>query len=175
MDKKELNKDPLKNVAGITGEVRWVLRGPDGEVKQQGVTRNLVTTNGDQYFGQKGRGASPTAMSGMKLGTDATAATKSGTASYIGSGHYISASAYALDSSSPKAGTDNSKIEYDRTWAAGQATNATINEVSIVDNTTDAAEADATHTLARAVLSPTVNKGANDSLQISWVVTFLGA
>jgi hypothetical protein len=44
-----------------------------------------------------------------------------------------------------------------------------------VDNTTDAGEADATHTFAISVFDGAINKGASDTLAVTWNVTFLGA
>ncbi len=164
----------IKQSMGIRGEVTIELFGPDGKLKSRDVTHNLVTANGDKYCAIKQYGA-PTAMSAMKLGTATTAATKTGAGSYLAVADYISGSAHACDESSPKAGVSDDKVQYIHTWAAGEATNATINRVGIVDNTTDAGEAGETHTLAMAVCPTTRNKAAADTFKVTWVLTFLGA
>lgn len=159
----------------IRGRIEYVLRGSNGRVKAHGVTHNLVTSVGDNYFAAKAY-SSPTAAAGMKLGTTDTAATKSGAGSFITTGDYITGSNKAWDSTWPKAGASANIVQYKRTYAAGEATNSTINRVSFGDNITDAGETDASHTYAVALLDPRpVNKGANDTLTITWDVTFLGA
>jgi hypothetical protein len=111
----------------------------------------------------------------MKLGTATTEAAKSGAGSYIAAGDYVSGSAKALDDSTPKQGASANIAQFRRLWAAGEGTNADINRVAIVDNTTDAGEADATHTFAISVFDGAINKGASDTLAVTWNVTFLGA
>jgi len=164
-----------KSKTVLRGKVSYKLIGPDGKVKQEGVTHNLVTANGDQYCAAKLYSA-PTAMANMKLGSAETAAAKSGAGSYIATGDYVSGSAKACDESSPKAGGTNDIVYFARTWAAGEATASNINRVAIVNNVSDAGEADATGTLAIALLDPKpVNKGADDTLKVTWEITFLGA
>jgi len=170
----------LAKMGGIresVGTKSWVhaeLRGPDGELKQEEWVHNLVTDNGDKYCAELLYSA-PTAMNDMKLGTANTAAAKSGAGSFIPAGSYITGSAHATDDSSPKVGDTPDEVNFIHTWAAGEATDATINEVAIVDNTTDAGEADATTTLARAVFSSNIEKQAADTLKVTWGITFLGA
>lgn len=164
----------LNSPITLRGEVIAELYGPNGELKQRLVQHNLVTSNGDQYCAKKLYSA-PTAMSGMKLGTATTAAAKSGAGSFQAVADYVSGSAHAFDATYPKAGATNDIAQYKVTWAAGEGTNANINRVSIVNNTTDAGEADGTNTLAIAVFSGAINKGASDTLAVTWNITMLGA
>ena len=145
----------------IRGRVEYVLRGPDGRFKARGVSHNLVTDVGDIYFAEAVLGTAAAPPAGMKLGTEGgVAAAKNGAGSFIPAGDYV----------------DGNIVQYKRIYAAGEATNATLNRVSIVDNTTNAGEADASHTSAIALLDPKpVNKGASDTLTITWNITFLGA
>ena len=163
-----------KDKTGIRGLVIAELFGPNGRLKQREVTHNLVTTNGDKYCAYACH-APMTDMDDMKLGTATTAASKAGAGSFIAVADYITGSAHACDDSSPKEGASASIAQFIHTWAAGEATNATINRVAIVDNTTDAGEADATHTLATAVFAANIPKGASDTLKVTWDITFLGA
>lgn len=166
--------DVLTSSMQMRGEVIAELRGPDGELKQRQVTHNLVTGQGDK-FAAAAFFTAAYATWGMKLGTASTAASKSGAGSYIAVGDYVSGSAKALDDSTPKAGATDDICQFRRLWAAGEGTSDTINRVAIVDNTTDAGEADATHTFAIAVFAAQIAKAAADTLTVTWNVTCLGA
>ena len=164
----------MKANIGMQGVVEAIVRDKYGNIKQRQVTHNIVTDQGDNFAKSAIYTAAYTTW-GMKLGTATTAASKSGAGSYIATGDYISGSAQALDDSTPKQGASANICQFWNQWAAGEATNATINRVAIVDNTTYAGEADAAHTFAIAVFSATIDKGADDTLTVTWNVTFTGA
>lgn len=166
----------MRDKTGIKGLVIAELYDKDGNLKQKQEIHNLVTDVGDQYSAKKVAGASVTAMVGMKLGTATTTPAKNGAGSYITTTSYISGSAKAFDTGYPTiSGTTLNAVEFKRTWAAGEGTSNTINEVAIVNNTTDAGEADASNTFSRAVFASTIPKGAEDSLAVTWVVTYTGS
>jgi hypothetical protein len=158
----------------MRGEVIAELRDKHGNLKQRSVTHNIVTSQGDKFAAAAMYTAAYTGW-GMKLGTATTAASKSGAGSYIATADYVSGSAKALDDGTPKAGATNDIVQFRRLWAAGEGTSSNINRVAITDNTTDAGEADETHTFAISVFSSAINKGADDTLTVTWNVTFLGA
>lgn len=145
---------------------------------------NLITTAGDEYYAKKGivgispaNPSAPTAASGMKLGTGTTAAAKSGAGAAIVT--YISASNLVFDSTFPSAaavgGDGGWNATYKTTWAAGVATNSAITEAVIVnDQTNNTNGSTAANTYSRVVFSA-VNKGASDSLAVTWTHKFLGA
>lgn len=166
--------NPFQSGMRMRGELIIELRGPDGELKDKQVVHNLVTGQGDKFAAAAVYTAAY-ATWGMKLGTASTAASKDGAGSYIAAGDYVSGSAQALDDSTPKAGATDDICQFRRLWAAGEGTSDTINRVAIVDNTTDAGEADATHTYAIAVFAAQIAKGAGDTLTVTWNVTYLGA
>lgn len=157
--------------------------GEDGTVKQTIPFANLITTAGDEYYIKKAAAgispaslAAPTAASGMKLGSGSTAAAKSSTGAALVT--YITASNKAFDSSYPAVaavgGDAGWSVTYKTTWAAGEATNSNIQEVVIANDAGTNATSSAANTYARAVLTA-VNKGASDTLAITWTHTFLGA
>lgn len=164
----------MKAHIGMRGVVEAIVRDKYGKIKQRQVTHNIVTDQGDDFAKSAIYTGAYTTW-GMKLGTATTAASKSGAGSYIATGDYISGSAQALDDSTPKEGASANICQFRNQWAAGEATSATINRVAIVDNTSDAGEADAAHTFAIAVFSATIDKGADDTLTVTWNVTFTGA
>lgn len=157
---------------GFEGWIHAILRGSDGEIKQEVISRNLITLVGAQYYGERAAGiASPPAqVSGMRLGTGTTAvaATGAGAAivTYVTGSNAVISSTWP-QSSNPSGGTR--RIQWKASWAAGVATNAALAEVVITNEATltDVAGT-AANTIARALLSPTINKGASDTLDITW-------
>jgi hypothetical protein len=173
----------LPSGMGLVGYGIAHLLDGDGNTKQLIPFANLVTTAGDQYYAQKGivgispaNPSAPTAASGMKLGTGSTAAAKSGAGAALIT--YLTASNIVFDATFPSAasagGDTGWNATYKSTWAAGVATSATINEVIIANDAGTNATSTAANTYSRAVLS-TVNKGASDTLAITWNHKFLGA
>lgn len=149
------------------------LRGPDGRLKQREEVHNLVTDVGDNYLASLAYGTAGWTYR-MKTGSASTAAAKNGAGSFVAAGDYNSGSAHAMDATYPKVGASTNISQYKVSWTAGQNTN-TIRRVSLVDNATDAGEADATHTMATAVFAADIPKSAGDTLQVVWTVTFTGA
>lgn len=162
----------------VRGHGKWELLGPDGELKQSGQFGNLITQVGDQYYGERAAGTAgpPNQVSGMRLGTGTTAVAKTGAGAAIVT--YVSGSQKAIDGSFPVPSLSGSsrRIQWKTTWAAGQATANSIAECVITNEATltDVAGT-AANTIARALLSPVVNKGANDTLAITWNHDILGA
>lgn len=184
---EEMAGRKFKDSAGLVGFGVLELRGPDGKLKACEPFANLITTAGDQYYAQKGivgiapaSPSAPTAASGMKLGTGTTAVHKSSTAGGgIATGTYISGSNVAFDATYPQAsavaGTDTGwNAIYKTTWAAGVATNAAITEAVICNNQSTDGQATPAQSYARITFSAQ-NKGALDSLAITWSHKFLGA
>jgi len=115
-------------------------------------TNNLVVTAGKNWVADRMNDAN-TVMSHMALGTGATAAAAGDTT--LGT---------ELDRNALTSTTVlNNTIAYAATWAAGDGTGA-ITEAGIFDAST------AGDMLARTVFS-VVNKGASDSITITWTIT----
>lgn len=159
---------------GITvrGFVVVELWDEDGNLKDYRNIPNLVTLVGNQYYGERAAAITspPNQVSGMRLGTGTTAPAATGAGAAIVT--YVTGSNRAIDatfpaSSNPSAGVR--RIQWQSTWAAGVATNAALAEAVITNEATltDVAGT-AANTVARALLSPTINKGASDSLVLTW-------
>ena len=155
------------------GHVLAELFGPDGALEQRQEIHNLVTDVGDNYLASLAYGTAGWTYR-MKTGSASTAATKNGAGSFPAVADYNAGSAHAMDATYPKVGVSANISQYKVTWAAGENTN-TIRRVGIVDNATNAGEADATHTMAMAVFAADIPKGADDTLAVTWTITFLGA
>jgi hypothetical protein len=179
---EELVRDTLKQMAaggikdrlGVKGHVSYRLIGPDGTVKTSGETDNIVTDKGDALFSSLAYTAAPTFN--IKLGKTATAASKT----YDAAGGFIpdadseNDAQQAMDATYPKVGVAANIAKFVTTFAAAAAT-ATWNRVALVDST-ESDPADGTKTYAIALLpDKPVVKGAADTLEITWTITFLGA
>ena len=139
----------------MTGHVRVELFGPDGELKEWREVDNLVVTAGKNHIADR-LSSSPGggAMSHMAIGTGSTAAAAGDTT--LGA---------ETDRNALTSFTDAANVvTYVGDWAAGDGTNAALREAGIFN-------AGAAGTmLSRAVYS-NIDKGANDTLKITWTVT----
>lgn len=176
-------KAGLVDGIGVVGFGVVEVRDANGNLKQVVPFANLITTAGDQYYAQKAivgispaNPSAPTAVNGMKLGTGTTAAAKSGAGAALVT--YLSGSNIAFDSTYPSAaavgGDGGWNATYKTTWAAGTATNSAITEAVIVNDQATNATSTAANSICRVTFTA-VNKGASDSLAITWTHKFLGA
>lgn len=168
---------------GMLGHFHVELFDERGHLKFKEEGHNLITDAGDLYIAQKvitaiapASASAPTAMTGMKLGTGTTAAAKSGAGGALVT--YLTASNLAFDSTYPQtsnlgAGLGVTAV-YKTTWGAGVATNTAITEAVIVNDSGTNATSTAANSISRIVFTA-VNKGASDTLAITWSHKFLGA
>ena len=114
---------------------------------------NLVVTTGKGYVASRMKDATTTAMSHMAIGTGSTAAAASDSA--LGS-----ESARVALTSTSVSGAD---ITYVATFGAGTGT-AAITEAAVLN-------ASSSGTMLCRTVFAVVNKGASDSMTITWTVT----
>ena len=114
---------------------------------------NLVVTDGKEYVASRMKDTTADAMSHMAIGTGSTAASASNAALGAETGRV------SLESTTVTA----NEVEYVATFAAGTGTGA-ITEAGILN------AASSGDLLCRTVFS-VVNKGASDSMTITWTVT----
>lgn len=132
----------------LTGKLAIAL---NGEVVQE--VDNLVVTAGKGYVASRMKDATASAMSHMGIGTGSTAAAASNTA--LGS----QSVRVALSSTT----VSSNEVTYTATFGAGSGTGA-ITEAGIFNASSSGTM------LCRTVFS-VVNKGASDSMTITWTVT----
>jgi hypothetical protein len=120
------------------------------------------------------QGLTQPGVSGMRLGTGTTAVADTGAGAAIVT--YKTGSNHVLDSGFPAssqpggAGTAR-RIQYKATWAAGEATEISTPLAEVVitnEQPLSNAAGTAANTISRALLSPTVLKGASDTLAVTW-------
>lgn len=142
----------------VTGELRITLTNPEGNIKQEVVVPNLVVTVGKNFIASsmvKTTTNSPAAMTHMEVGTGTTAAAVGDTALETA----VASSRVALTSATV---TSNS-VAYVATFPAGTGTGA-LTEAGIFNASSSGTM------LCRTVFS-VINKGAADTLGITWTVT----
>lgn len=168
--------------AGLVGHGVIALLDKRGHITDLDTFINKITTAGDEYLARKAitaiapaNAAAPTAMTGMKLGTGVTAASKSGAGAALGT--YITGSNNLFDATYPQVaavgGDTGWNATYRVTWAAGDVTNSAITEAAIVNDAATDATTTAANTMARVTFTAK-NKTADDSLVITWSTTFFG-
>lgn len=141
----------------MRGRLEVRLFDENGRLKQERIISNLVVNVGLYHIADQLSDQGNDAMSHMAVGTDNTAAAAGNTT--LGS----EAARVALDSTTQGTGAEADEVTYVATFAAGTGTGALV-EAGILN----AAEAGVL--LCRSVFS-VINKGASDSLGITWVLT----
>lgn len=142
-----------KDSSKVTGSVNVVVRGDDGVIKQEFTVPNLVVDTGLDYIASRMEGTSDAVMSHMAVGTGTTSAASGDTALET------EAARVALTSTTV---TDNA-VAYVATFAAGTGTGA-LTEAAILNASSGGTM------LCRTVFS-VINKGASDSMTVTWTVT----
>tara|TARA_B100001248_G_C27210917_1_gene375739 strand:+ start:155 stop:604 length:450 start_codon:yes stop_codon:yes gene_type:complete len=143
-------KDKLK----LSGDVKIELIDQNGHIKETREIKNLVVSTGLTFICSRMADTSSNVMSHMALGSGTTAAAANQTdlVSILGSRE-------ALDSTSASSNT----ITYVASFEAGDATGA-VTEAGLFNASSGGTM------LCRTVFS-VVNKGAQDILNITWVIT----
>lgn len=142
----------------IAGEVRMVLTGPDGKVKEDVTRKNLVVTAGTEFIASRLASGASTVMSHMAIGSGTTAASAGDTdvESILGVRE-------ALDSTTPVSNT----VVYVCGFEAGEGTGA-VTEAGLFN-------ASSGGTMLCRTTFPVVNKQADDVLTITWTITISAA
>jgi len=136
-----------------TGMLRVVVIGPDGQVKTDEIFKNLVVNVGKDFVASRMVAASATVMSHMAIGSGTTAPAAGDTTLDSELGRVTLASSSAT----------GAVVTYTASFPAGTGTGA-VTEAGIFNAGT------AGTMLCRTVFS-VVNKGANDSMSVTWTVT----
>jgi hypothetical protein len=163
--------DALASEMGISGHVHVVKRNGDGEISYEALLENIITQVGDQMYAEQGAGIGtpPGRPTGMRLGQGTTAPAKTGAGGAIVT--YVTASQVAITATFPTSSLNGAlrRITWKGDWAAGVATANGIAEAVITNESplTNVAGT-AANTISRVLLAPVVDKGANDTLAITW-------
>ena len=143
-------EDSLK----LKGDVFITVKDKDGNVKEERHEENLVVSAGLNFICDRMEGTSEAVMSHMGLGSGSTAAA-AGDAD-LGS---LLGSREALDSTTVSSNT----ITYVASFEAGDATGA-VTEAGIFNASTGG-------TMLCRVVFAAINKAADDTMSVTWVIT----
>ena len=142
----------LNEIFKLTGKVHVTLTNEHGEIVEQRAT-NLVVTTGKNFTASRMVGTASNIMSHMAIGAGTTAAAVGDTA--LGS----ELGRVALTASTAA----NNVVTYTATFGTGVGTGA-VTEAGIFN-------ASSAGTMLCRVVFAVVNKGANDTIAITWTVT----
>lgn len=139
-----------------TGALSIQLIGFDGQVKKDLLIPNLVVTTGKNYIAQRMKETGrPSEMSHMAVGTNNTAALVADSTLGTEIGRVALATAGGVVS--------NNVVTYNATFLPGTGTGA-ITEAGIFN-------ASSSGTMLCRTVFAVVNKGADDTMSITWTVT----
>ena len=144
----------IENVKGTKGELNIVLRDEAGNVTQEVTVPNLVVNTGLAYIASRMKDTTLSAMSHMGVGSGTTNPAAGNTALETALGARV-----ALTSTTVTANA----IEYVATFGAGSGTGA-VTEAGIFNALTSG-------TMLCRTEFDVINKGAADSMTITWTVT----
>lgn len=170
----------MESKIGLKGYVTYKLYDEKGNVKQSGNACNIVTTQGDNYFVDQLSDQGAATIKLMVLGTSSTNVAKSDV--WVGSpfsGNGSAAAGQGTVSPTTNPGTPGNLLLIG-TFGAGYATADGITRAGYT-NLNPSADGNGTTNgtttffIAHGTISPTVNKGVNDTLVVTWNIQFLGA
>jgi hypothetical protein len=143
----------LHDTIKMTGDLKIVLKDENGQIKHEQEVKNLVVTVGKNFIASRMKDTTDDAMSHMAIGSGTTAANVADTALESSLGRV------SLTSTT----VTNNNVAYVATFPAGTGTGA-VTEAGLFNDGT------AGDMLCRTVFS-VINKGAADTLGITWTVT----
>jgi hypothetical protein len=142
-----------KDSSKVTGMVNVVVRDDAGKIKQEFTVPNLVVDTGLAFIASRMKDTTDAAMSHMAVGTDNTAANAADTT--LGT----ELDRVALTSTI----VSTNSIAYVATFSAGTGTGA-LTEAGLFNDPT-------TGTMLCRTVFAVINKGAADSMTVTWTVT----
>jgi hypothetical protein len=143
----------LNDAIKVTGELRITVTNPEGNIKQEVVIPNLVVTVGKNFIASRMKDTTDTAMTHMAIGSGTTAAAVGDTT--------LGTELGRVSLTSTTVTTNN--VAYVATFPAGTGTGA-VTEAGLFNASSGGTM------LCRTVFS-VINKGAADTLGITWTVT----
>lgn len=160
MKKTKTVKTGINDKTKARGQLTLCLRGPDGKIKDRETFKNLVVATGRQHIADQLAGQAQAAMSHMAIGTGTTAQAIGDTSLET------ELNRKAFTSKSQGAGADANKVIYVCDWPAGEGTGI-ISEAGIFN-------AASSGTMLCRTTFGAKDKGAGDSLTLTWTITITG-
>ena len=171
----------MQDKNGIKGVIKYQLYDENGNLKQSGTSTNIVTEQGDIYYVDRlaSVGGGTAKIFVLGTGSDAVSTADTWVSGYYANNGTAAGTGGAV-TVGQNSGTLNS-LQYIGTFGAGYGTTADpITRVGIT-NTDASADGNGTPTgtstyfIAHGTISPSVTKGASDTLVVTWDHLFVGA
>lgn len=148
----------------LAGRLNIVVTGEDGTVKDSREVNNLVVQGGLRWITSRMEGTSVGVMTHMGIGNDGTAAAD-GDTDLIGANKLRKAFTTATVANTPTPAAGRGTIVYKCEFApADNITGGDIREAGVFTAATAG-------TMLCRTAFPVVNKGANDTMTITWTIT----
>lgn len=167
----------MESKTKIIGKIAYKLIDKNGNVKAEGKTNNIVTEQGLKYYVDQLSDAGAAAVDLMVLGTGTANVSTADTwvAGYFSDNGSAVGTAGGVSAITNSGTTTN--LQYVGTFSAGYATQSGITRVGLAnfDPSADGngtPNATTTFFVAHGTISPTVNKGASDTLVVTWDHSF---
>jgi hypothetical protein len=148
----------LDNVNTI-GTLEIIVTDADGKVKDSRLLKNLIVSSGKALFASRLIGVASSVASHIAVGTNNTAEAIAQTALSAELARVALASTTNVTTN-----VANDAVQYVATFGAGTGTGALV-EAGIFN-------AASAGTMVSRVVFPVVNKGASDTMTITWKITF---
>ncbi len=142
----------------VIGRIHFILKGPDGKIKQEWWVDNLVVTTGKNHIADQLSDRSQAAMSHMAVGTGTTPVVTADTALET------ELDRNALTSTTQGTGANANKVTFTCNWPAGDGT-GDLTEAAIFNSPS------AGDMLCRSVFGLRT-KGPADTLTMNWEHTY---
>ena len=164
----------------IKGKISYKLYDKDWNIKQVGETDNVITTQGSKYYADRLGTTGGSVAQLFVLGTSSSAVATTDT--WVGSafsGNGTLAGTAGSVTYLRNSGTLNS-LQYVGTFSAGYATQDGITRVGLTNMVASAdgngtPNGTSTYFISHGTITPTVNKGASDTLVVTWDHLFTGS
>jgi hypothetical protein len=143
----------LHDTIKMTGDLKIVLTDENGQIKHEQEVKNLVVTVGKNFIASRMKDTTDTAMTHMAVGSGTTAAAVGDTT--------LGTELGRVSLTSTTVTTNN--VAYVATFPAGTGTGA-VTEAGLFN-------ASSSGTLLCRTVFSVINKGAADTLGITWTVT----
>lgn len=144
----------IRNGIRIKGRMSLKVFGPDGRLKEQRLVENVITDLGCAHVADQMSDQGNAALSHMAVGSGTGGTTTLNSEE----------ARVALDSTTQGTGASDHQVVYVATFGAGVGT-AALTEAGILN-------ADVDGVLFNYAEFSAINKGASDSLEITWTVSF---
>lgn len=172
----------MNSTGTIKGVIKYSLFGENGELKQEGFAKNVITVQGNAYYVDQlsDAGGSAAALLVLGTGSDNVATTDVWVSGpFSGNGTTGSAGTAGAVAITTNSGTANA-LHYMGTFSAGYATQNGITRVGLVNRNPESdgngtTNGTTTFFISHGTISPTVNKGASDTLVVVWDHIFTGS